>query len=184
MKQWYVIQVLSSKEKQVKQALDENKDASPHGKHIEEILLPTEKVMEVKSGQQKISEKRIWPGYLLVKMDLTDDVWMLIRKTNGVIGFLGGEKPTPLSDSEVDHILSDLEEKKKGVRQKHKFEVGNHVKITDGVFVNFIGTVTETHHEKGKLSVSVSIFGRETQVDDLEFWQVEEISEDAETENH
>lgn len=183
MKHWYVIQVFSAKEKQVKQALDENKATSPHGQHIEEIILPTEKVMEVKQGQQKISERRIWPGYLLVKMELTDDVWMLIRKTNGVIGFLGGEKPTPLSEHEVQSILNDLEEKKKGVTQKHQFEIGSHVKITDGVFVNFIGTVTAVQHEKGKLSVSVSIFGRETQVDDLEFWQVEEISEDIEAES-
>lgn len=183
MKHWYVIQVLSSKEKQVKQALDDNKETSPLGEYIEEILLPTEKVMEVKQGQQKISERRIWPGYLLVKMELTDEVWMLIRKTNGVIGFLGGEKPTPLSEAEVQSILNDLEEKKKGVTQKHQFEVGSHVKITDGVFVNFMGSVTAVYHEKGKLSVNVSIFGRETQVDDLEFWQVEEVSEDAQAEN-
>ncbi len=180
MMQWYVIQVLSSKEKQVKQALDENKKRSEHGDKIEEILLPTENVMEVKQGQQKVSEKRIWPGYLLVKMEISDDVWMLIKNTNGVIGFLGGEHPTPLSETEVAKILQDLEDKKQGVTQKHKFEVGDNVKITDGVFVNFIGTIIETYHEKGKLSVNVSIFGRETQVDDLEFWQVEEISEDAE----
>lgn len=180
MKQWYVIQVLSTREKQVKQALDENIEASPLKHHIEEVLLPTEKIMEVKQGQQKISERRIWPGYLLVKMDLTDEVWMLIRTTNGVISFLGGENPTPLSDEEVNTILRDLEEKKKGVTQKHKFEIGNRVKITDGVFVNFMGTVTGVHHEKGKLSVSVSIFGRETQVDDLEFWQVEEVTEETE----
>lgn len=181
MKHWYVIQVLSSKEKQVKQALEDNRRKSAHGEMIEEILLPTENVMEVKGGQQKITEKRIWPGYILVKMELSPDVWMLIKNTNGVIGFLGGEHPTPLSEEEVSKILKDIEDKKSGVTQKHKFEVGDHVKITDGVFVNFIGTITETHHEKGKLSVNVSIFGRETQVDDLEFWQVEEVSEDAET---
>ncbi len=181
MKQWYVIQVLSSKEKQVKQALDDSKKKSTHGEMIEEFLLPTENVMEVKQGQQKVSEKRIWPGYLLVKMELSDEVWMLIKNTNGVIGFLGGEHPTPLSDQEVAKILQDLEDKKQGVTQKHKFSVGDHVKITDGVFVNFIGTIIGTQHEKGKLSVSVSIFGRETQVDDLEFWQVEEVNEDAET---
>lgn len=180
MKQWYVIQVLSSKEKQAKLALDDSKRKSPHGEKIEEFLLPTENVMEVKQGQQKISEKRIWPGYLLVKAEMDADVWMLIKNTNGVIGFLGGEHPTPLTDEEVAKILKDLEDKKEGVTQKHKFEVGDHVKITEGVFVNFIGTIIETHHDKGKLSVNVSIFGRETQVDDLEFWQVEEINEDVE----
>ncbi len=181
MKHWYVIQVFSTKEKQVKQTIEENKASKGFDELIEEVLLPTEKVMEVKQGQQRISEQRIWPGYLLVKMQLTDESWMYVRKTNGVIGFLGGEKPTPLSDAEVANILKDLEQKKQGVTQKHKFRVGDHVKITDGVFVNFVGTIVETHHEKGKLSVLVSIFGRETQVDDLEFWQVEEVSEEAES---
>ncbi len=114
-------------------------------------------------------------------MNLTDDSWMYVRNTNGVIGFLGGEKPTPLAQSEVDEILQDLEEKKKGVVQKHNIASGDKVKITDGVFVNFIGTVTEVFHDKGRLSVMVSIFGRETRVDDLEFWQVEQVP--AETES-
>lgn len=177
MKYWYVIQVLSSKEKLTKRALDENKEQQNVSDIIDEVLLPTENVMEVKQGQQKISEKRIWPGYLLVKMEMSPEAWTYVSNTNGVLGFLGGEKPTPLTDKEVAQILSDLQDKKEGVTQKHKFSVGDHVKITDGVFVNFVGTVIEAHHEKGKLSVSVSIFGRETQVDDLEFWQVEEISD-------
>ncbi len=177
MKYWYVIQVLSSKEKQTKRLLDENKEQKKMTDLIEEVLLPTENVMEVKQAQQKISEKRIWPGYLLVKMEMTAESWNYIADTNGVLGFLGGEKPTPLTDKEVEQILRDLEAKKEGVTQKHKFQVGDHVKITDGVFVNFIGTVTDVNLDKGKLGVSVSIFGRETQVDDLEFWQVEEISE-------
>ena len=147
---------------------------------IEEILLPTENVSEVKKGQQHIVEKRLWPGYLLVKMNLTDESWQYVKNTNGVIDFLGGEKPVPLTDHEVDEILKDLEDKKQKITQKHKFEVGDTVKITDGVFVNFIGTVTEVFHDKGRLSVSVSIFGRETRVDDLEFAQVEEITDENE----
>ena len=122
----------------------------------------------------------MWPGYILVKMTLTDDSWMYVKNTNGVLEFLGGEKPTPLPQSEVDAILNDLEEKKKGVVQKHNISVGDKVKINDGVFVNFIGTVNEVFHDKGRLSVMVSIFGRETRVDDLEFWQVEQAP--AETE--
>ena len=98
-----------------------------------------------------------------------------------MIDFLGGEKPTALSEQEVDEILQDLEDKKQKVTQKHKFNLGDRVKITDGVFVNFIGTVTEVFHDKGRLSVLVSIFGRETRVDDLEFSQVEEITDDAES---
>jgi transcriptional antiterminator NusG len=98
-----------------------------------------------------------------------------------VIDFLGGDKPTALSEKEVEEILRDLEDKKQKVTQKHKFNVGDRVKITDGVFVNFIGTVTNVFHDKGRLSVLVSIFGRETRVDDLEFSQVEEITDEAES---
>jgi transcriptional antiterminator NusG len=113
-------------------------------------------------------------------MTLTDDSWDFVKNTQGVIGFLGGDKPTPLTESEVKEILNDIESKKKRVVQKHKFEVGDSVKIVDGVFVNFIGTVTDVQHEKGRLSVLVSIFGRDTRVDDLEFFQVEEVTEESE----
>lgn len=181
MHKWYVVQVMSTHEKKVKKALEEHRDLKGMTDLIEKILLPTENVQEVKNGQQKVVEKRLWPGYLLVKMSLTDDSWQYVKNTNGVIEFLGGDKPTALSDQEVEEILRDLEDKKQKVTQKHKFEVGDRVKITDGVFVNFIGTVTEVYHEKGRLSAMVSIFGRDTRVDDLEFTQVEEISDDSES---
>lgn len=180
MHKWYVVQVLSTHEKKVKKALEEHVDLKGMTDFIEQILLPTENVSEVKKGQQHIVEKRLWPGYLLIKMNLTDDSWQYVKNTNGVIDFLGGEKPTPLTDREVQEILKDLEDKKQKVTQKHKFEIGDHVKIVDGVFVNFIGTVIEVFHDKGRLSVMVSIFGRDTRVDDLEFGQVEEITEDTE----
>jgi len=180
MHKWYVIQVISSQEKKVKKALEENRESKGMAELIEDILVPTENVAEVKKGEQRISEKRLWPGYILVKMILNDDSWMYVKNTNGVIDFLGGAKPTPLRQGEVDEILKDLEEKKKGVVQKHNIVTGDKVKITDGVFVNFIGTVIEVFNEKGRLSVMVSIFGRETRVDDLEFWQVEQVA--AETE--
>ena len=180
MHQWYVIQVLSTHEKKVKRTLEEQLVQAGMSDFIEQILLPTENVLEVKNGQQKISEKRIWPGYLLVKMTLNDDSWMYVKNTAGVIDFLGGDKPTALSDAEVNSLIHDLEDKKQKVTQKHKFEVGDHVKIVDGIFVNFVGTVSEVFHDKGRLSVLVTIFGRETRVDDLEFWQVEEAPEDAE----
>ena len=105
---------------------------------------------------------------------------MYIKDTAGVIDFLGGNNPTMLSDQEIENILRDLDDKKQKVIQKHKYEVGNHVKIVDGVFINFIGTVTEVFHDKGRLSVLVTIFGRETRVNDLEFWQVEETLDDVE----
>lgn len=179
MFKWYVVQVLSTHEKKVKKNLEEQLDPSGMRDFIQEILLPTENVSEVKRGQQRVVEKRMWPGYLLVKMNLNDDVWQFIKNINGVLGFLGGEKPTPLTEAEVAGILQDLHDKKEKVTQKHKFEVGDRVKITDGVFVNFIGTVQEVYHDKGRLSAMVSIFGRDTRVDDLEFTQVEEISDDA-----
>ncbi|MCE2983557.1 MAG: transcription termination/antitermination protein NusG [Parachlamydia sp.] len=180
MFKWYVVQVLSTHEKKVKKALEEHLELKGMRDDVEQILLPTENVSEVKKGQQHIVEKRLWPGYLLIKMNLTDDSWQYVKNTNGVIDFLGGEKPTPLTNGEVNDLLRDLEDKKQKVTQKHKFETGDKVKITDGVFVNFIGTVTEVFHDKGRLSVMVSIFGRDTRVDDLEFVQVEEIAEDAE----
>lgn len=181
MHKWYVVQVLSTHEKKAKKALEEHLELKGMTDQIEQILLPTENVSEVKKGQQHIVEKRLWPGYLLIKMLLNDETWQYVKNTNGVIDFLGGEKPTPLSDAEVAEILRDLEDKKKKITQKHKFEVGDRVKIVDGVFVNFIGAVTEVFHDKGRLSVLVSIFGRDTRVDDLEFTQVEEITEENES---
>jgi transcription termination/antitermination protein NusG len=182
MSKWYVVQAMSGHEKKVKKALEENRDAYNMQEVIKEILVPTENIAEVRQGQHKVSEKRLWPGYILVKMDLTDEAWQYVKNTNGVIGFLGGGKPTPLTDSEVEEILKDLKEKKKEVVQKHNIEVGDTVKITDGVFVNFTGNVIEVFHDKGRLSVMVSIFGRDTRVDDLEFWQVEQRPADAEVE--
>jgi transcriptional antiterminator NusG len=175
MHKWYVIQVISGQEKKVKKALEENRESKGMSELVGDILVPTENVAEVKRGQQKINEKKLWPGYILISMNLTDDAWMYVKNTNGVLDFLGGAKPTSLLQREVDEILKELEEKKKGVVQKHNIAPGDKVKITDGVFVNFIGTVTEVFHEKGRLSVMVSIFGRETRVDDLEFWQVEQV---------
>lgn len=178
MQKWYVVQVFSTHEKKVKKALEENLELKGMKDVVTDILVPTENVSEVKRGQQHVVEKRLWPGYLLIKMQLDDESWQYVKNTNGVIDFLGGDKPTPLSDREVAEILKDLEDKKQKVTQKHKFEVGDKVKITDGVFVNFIGTVIEVFHDKGRLSAMVSIFGRDTRVDELEFAQVEEITDE------
>jgi transcriptional antiterminator NusG len=179
MQKWYVVQVFSTQEKKVKKALEEQLEHKGMGSFIEKIVLPIENVSEVKKGKQCIVEKRLWPGYLLMKMELTDESWSYVKNTTGVIDFLGGKVPTSLTESEVQEILRDLEDKKQKVTRKHKFDVGDRVKIVDGVFVNFIGTVTEVFHEKGRLSVLVSIFGRDTRVDDLEFIQVEEASEEV-----
>jgi len=180
MHKWYVVQVVSGQEKRVKKAIEENRQSKGMDELVDSVLVPIENVAEVKRGQQRVSEKKLWPGYILVNMNLTDDSWMYVRNSNGVLGFLGGEKPTPLAQGEVDEILRDLEEKKKGVVQKHNIMSGDKVKIIDGVFVNFIGSVQEVFHDKGRLSVLVSIFGRETRVDDLEFWQVEQVASETE----
>jgi transcription termination/antitermination protein NusG len=179
MHKWYVVQVLSSQEKKAKKALEENRQAHGMVDLVDRVVLPTENVSEVKRGQQRIVEKRLWPGYLLVKMTLTEDSWMYVKNTTGVVDFLGGEKPNELSEVEVEELLKDIEDRKTKVSQKHKFEVGDKVKITDGVFVNFIGSVVELFPERGRLSVLVSIFGRDTRVDDLEFWQVETASDEV-----
>ncbi len=177
MHKWYVLQVLSSQEKKVQRNLEENKDSQGMASFVEEVLLPVENVLEVKAGEQKVQEKRLWPGYLLIKMILNDDSWMYVKNTNGVIDFLGGGNPNPLTDHEVEQILSELAAKIGTVTQKQSFNVGDRVKIVDGVFVNFVGTVTEIHQDKGVVSVLVSIFDRDTPVNDLEFWQVEEVTE-------
>lgn len=180
MHNWYVIQAVSGQEKKVKKALEENRDAKGMLELVEEVLVPSENVAEVKGGQQKVTEKRMWPGYIMIKMTLTDDSWMYVRNTNGVLGFLGGDPPTALSEKEIEEILNELSGKQGDVVQKHKINVGDQVRITDGVFVNFVGNVIDVFHDKGRLSVMVSIFGRETRVDDLEFWQVEEAPVETE----
>ena len=165
--------------KKLRETIEENKSTQGVGEFIEEIIIPTENVSEVKKGQQKISEKKIWPGYILIKMILNDQAWTFINQTNDILGFLGGAEPTSLTETEVEAILVDLSEKKKGVVQKHKVEIGDTIKIIDGVFINFQGTILEVNHEKGRLSANVSIFGRDTRVDDLEFWQVEQTTNES-----
>lgn len=174
---WYVLQVLSGQEKKIKKSLDEHRASRGVAEFIEEILLPVEQVSEVKRGQQKISEKRLWPGYLLIKMVLNDDTWMYVKSTNGVIDFLGGNKAEPLTDIEVGNLLADLENKEQKVSLKHQFNIGDQVKINDGVFKSFVGVVTDVYSDKQRLSVQVPIFDREARVDNLEFWQVEEAVE-------
>lgn len=178
MHKWYVVQVLSTHEKKAKKNLEDNREVMGMTGVIDQIVLPTENVSEVKQGQQRVVEKRLWPGYLLIKMTLNDDSWQYVKNTAGVIDFLGGGSPTSLSDREIEELMRDLQDKQQKVTQRHKFAVGDRIKITDGVFVNFIGTVTEVFHDKGRLSVMVNIFGRETRVDDLEFTQVEEVTDE------
>lgn len=179
MHKWYVIQVLSSHEKKVKKTIEENIAKQDMGEFVSEVMLPTEQVAEVKGGEQKVFERRLWPGYLFVKMQLSDDTWMFIKGCNGVIGFLGGGAPQPLTEAEVENLINDLRTKKDSVAQKHSFEVGDRVRINQGVFASFEGEVQAIDHERGKLTALVSIFGRETVVDDLELWQVDEVQAES-----
>lgn len=178
MQNWYVLQCMSGQEKKVKKTIEENRNATGMTELVSEVLVPTENVAEVKKGQRTIVERRLWPGYALVKMQLTDESWHYVKNSNGVIDFLGGGSPSPLTESEVQQLLSDLSSKKDEVAYKYDFQAGDHVKVVDGVFANFTGTVQSVSHDKGKLNVVVAIFGRETQVDDLEFWQVEKVTDE------
>src|SRR3990167_3567383 len=127
MQKWYVVQVMSGHERKVKQSLEDFKQVKGVADDISEILIPTENVSEIKRGQQKISEKKMWPGYLLVKMHLTDQAWAYIKESPGVIDLLGGEQPTPLTEKEVRDIMQELEDRRKGIVQKHKVEIGDKV---------------------------------------------------------
>lgn len=179
MHKWYVIQVLSSHEKKVKKALEENAQKMAMQEQFAEVLLPTEQIAEVKAGEQRVVERRLWPGYLFVKMQFNEDTWMFVKGTNGVIDFLGGSSPQPLTEQEVESLISDLKTKKDQVAQKHSFEVGDRVKINQGVFASFEGEVQAIDHARGKLTALVSIFGRDTVVDDLELWQVDEVQSES-----
>ena len=174
-KQWYVIHTLTGQEEKVKANLLSRLDLSKIKDQVAQVVIPTEVVSEVKSGKKKISERKFFPGYVLIEMDLTDDTWYLVKNAPGVTGFIGsGSKPTPLLEEEIQTILKQSEEKKEKPIPKITFNKGESVRVKDGPFTNFNGTVDETNPERGRLKVSVMIFGRSTPVE-LEYWQVERI---------
>lgn len=173
-KRWYVVHVYSGMEKSVHKALNERIERAGLQTSFGSILVPSEEVVEVKGGQKSITERRIFPGYVLVEMDLTDETWHLVKNTNRVTGFLGGSgnRPTPISEKEVEKILSQMEEGVEKPRPKILFEVGEMVRVKEGPFADFNGNVEEVNYEKSKVRVSVTIFGRATPVE-LDFSQVE-----------
>ncbi|ALM85401.1 transcription termination/antitermination protein NusG [Bordetella sp. N] len=173
-KRWYVVHVYSGMEKSVQKALIERIDRASLQTSFGRILVPSEEVVEVRGGQKSISERRIFPGYVLVEMDLTDETWHLVKNTNRVTGFLGGSgnRPSPISEKEVEKILSQMEEGVEKPRPKILFEVGEMVRVKEGPFADFNGNVEEVNYEKSKVRVSVTIFGRATPVE-LDFSQVE-----------
>jgi len=174
-KHWYVIHTLTGQEDKVKANLLSRLGLSKIKDQVAQVVIPTEVVSEVKSGKKKISERKFFPGYVLIEMDLTDDTWYLVKNAPGVTGFIGsGSKPTPLLEEEIQTILKQSEEKKEKPIPKITFNKGESVRVKDGPFTNFNGNVEETNPERGRLKVSVMIFGRSTPVE-LEYWQVERI---------
>ena len=172
---WYVVHTLTGQEEKVKKNLLSKVEQSNLKDKLGQVLIPTEVVSEVKSGKKKISERKFFPGYVLVEMELTDESWYLVKNTTGVTGFISsGQKPTPLLDEEVASILRQSEEKKEKPIPKINFTEGESVRVKDGPFTNFNGTIEEVHPEKGRLKVAVMIFGRPTPVE-LEYWQVERL---------
>jgi transcriptional antiterminator NusG len=169
---WYVVHTLSGQEQKVKDQLTRKVSLETLQEKITNVLVPIENVSEIRGGKKKITKRKFFPGYILVEMDLDEESWYLVKNTPGVIGFVGAGSPVPLQDSEVQSILHQIEEKKEKVKPKVIFEKGEIVKVNDGPFVNFQGTVEDLDPDRGKLKVMVTIFGRATPVE-LEYWQVE-----------
>lgn len=171
---WYVVHAYSGFEKSVQRALKERIERAGMQDRFGEILVPVEEVVEMKGGQKSISERKFFPGYVLVQMEMNDDTWHLIKNTPKVTGFVGGSamKPTPISEKEVEAILHQIQEGVEKPRPKVLFEVGEAVRVTEGPFKDFHGTVEDVNYDKSKLRVSVLIFGRSTPVE-LDFSQVE-----------
>ncbi|NLJ73410.1 MAG: transcription termination/antitermination protein NusG [Firmicutes bacterium] len=169
---WYVVHTYSGYENKVKANLERRVESMGMEDKIFRVIVPTEEVVEFKDGKRKVSQRKLFPGYVMVEMIVTDDSWYVVRNTPGVTGFVGsGVKPIPLEDHEVRTILRDM-----GVEgaPKSDFEVGESVKVVTGPFVNFTGSISEINLEKGKLRVSISMFGRETPVE-LDFDQVSKL---------
>lgn len=172
---WYIVHTYSGFENKVKSALQERIRAEGKQDLFGEILVPTEKVIELVKGQRKASSRKFYPGYILVQMELNDETWHLVRHTPKVTGFIGSqERPIPLSDEEAEAIILQMEEGAQKPRPKYKFEKGDEVRVVDGPFATFNGVVDEVMAEKGKVRVLVSIFGRSTPVE-LDFVQVNRI---------
>ncbi|MFC1497876.1 transcription termination/antitermination protein NusG [Verrucomicrobiota bacterium] len=178
-KEWFVLHTLTGQEAKVCENIRRRVKQEEMEDYIGEVIIPTEKVSEVKKGVKSTTTRKFFPGYVLIHITLYDDskqvmekTWHFIKETSGVIGFIGGEKPAPLQPEEVEIILHQVEEKKEKIKPKIVFEPGETVKITDGPFLNFSGVVEEVDPNRGKLKVSVAIFGRTAPVE-LEYWQVE-----------
>lgn len=172
-KQWYVVHTYSGYENRAKLGLEQRIKEFGKLEEFGEVLVPSEKVVEVVKGEKRTSSRKFFPGYILVNMELNDETWYVVKNTPKVTGFVGGQtNPTPISEAEVKQILGQMEEGLANPRPKYEFSHGEQVKVIDGPFSNFTGMVEDVNPDKGKLRVLVSIFGRSTPVE-LEFFQVE-----------
>jgi len=177
--QWFVIHTLSGQEQKVKESIEKRIKTDEMGDYIKEVLVPMEKVVEVRNQKKTVSTRKLWPGYVFVDMVLLDDEkriiegpWYFIKETQGVIGFVGGEPPVPTPADEVEAIKVQISASEETEKPKVAFAVGETVKINNGPFLNFSGVIEEIEPDRGKLKVTVNIFGRNTPVE-LEYWQVE-----------
>ena len=177
--EWYTIQTLSGQEMKAEKSLHKRILEEEMGEFIDEILLPMEKVVEVRGGTKKVSQRKLYPGYIFIQMKLYDEEkrllptpWDFVRNTQGIIGFLGGERPIATPTDEIAAIKAQITEAEESEKPKVNFEIGEVVKINDGPFQNYNGSVEEIDAEAGKLKVTIDIFGRSTPVE-LEYWQVE-----------
>jgi transcriptional antiterminator NusG len=177
--QWYALHVLSGQEKKVKESLERRAKTDEMGDLVREVVIPTERVSEVKRGKKIESERKLHPGYVYINMYLRDEekklvdrTWYFVRETNGVIGFADGDNPQPIRASEVDTMLGQMREREEKVLPKIAFNVGDKVKVGDGPFQNQEGLIEGVDMERGKLKVSVNMFGRSTSLE-LEYWQVD-----------
>lgn len=172
---WYVLHVYSGFENKVAEAIKDKAAKKGLSERVEDIMVPTEEVVEVKRGQKVNSERKFFPGYVLAKLDMSDDVWHMIKDTPKVTGFLGaGNRPSPVSDKEAAALMKQIQEGIESPRPSVTFDIGEEVKVADGPFASFNGIVEDIDEDKAKLKVSVSIFGRATPVE-LEYSQVEKL---------
>ena len=174
-KRWYVVHVYSGFEKKIAQQIKEQAAQKGLADQIDEVLVPSEEVVELRRGQKINAERKFFPGYVLVKMELSDDAWHLVKDTPKVTGFLGTKlRPSPITNAEAERIMKQTTEGVERPRPAILFEIGEQVRVADGPFTSFNGTVEEVDEEKGRVKVSVSIFGRSTPVE-LEYSQVEKV---------